>query len=468
MSEPPRDPDLTQRVALPEPSPAPAPDPTAAPSPESPTVALPVPEPTATMPAVPEPTATMPVPDKTVALSVPERTALLPALPPMFTPPPELPAPSLGLPAPAPAPPPAPEPAAVAPPVAPAPAAPTARPPAVPPAMAVAKSPAAPVPPAPAPPEPPFPPPPADRAAPGAPAHAGAAVGEGRAQARRTSPLPFLVVLAVAIAAVLGLIALLGGRGGAPGTEAAAPPASRAVAAAPVAPAPGAAVPALAEELVLVKLRDRRGELAVTNRERVHGLEGVDPAVQRRLARALVAGELALPEDLSGLGSSGVEPGTATAPVATSPVGTRVVDERPLFRWRPAAEPAAYLVTVVDASGQPLAESPALRAEEWRPPRALPRRRTLAWWVESRPRARGAEPERSAVVRFSVLAPEELAWVERELVAGAGSRLVAAVLYAEVGALEEARAAAAELGAANPTSPEIQRLRARLAEAGGS
>jgi hypothetical protein len=444
MSEPPRDPDVTQRVTLPEPSSAPAPEPAAAPSPDSPAAAPAPDSPTVALPAA-APADGMPVPERTVVLGAQERTALLPALPPMFTPPPELPAPTLVLPAPAPEPAPA-----AAPPVAPAPAAP------------VARSPAAPVVAPPAPPVPEPPPAPAAPAPEAVPVRGGAPVGEGRAQAQRRSPLPLLIVLAIAVAAVLGLIALVGGGG--PETEAAAPAAEGAAPAAPA--APEAAVPSVAEELVVVKLRDRQGELAVTSRERVHGLEGVDPAVQRRLARALVTGELALPEELSRLGPTSGGPGAGLG--ALSPSGTRVLDERPTLRWRPAVEPSGYVVTVADASGQTLAESPVLRTEEWRPPRALPRRRTLAWWVETRPRGRGVEPERSAAVRFSVLAPEELAWVERELVAGSGSRLVAAVLYAEVGALEEARAAAAELGQVNPASPEIQRLRSRLAEAGGS
>jgi hypothetical protein len=284
------------------------------------------------------------------------------------------------------------------------------------------------------------------------------ALGEGRAQTARLSPLPFLAVLAAGVAAVLGLFALLGDRGRGEVQEAAAAPA----------PVPSSAAPALAEERVLLVFQDRQGELAVTSEGRVHGLDGVDPVVQRRLARALAAGELALPDDLASLGAGAASSAPASTFVPLAPLGTRVLDERPLFRWRPAAEPAAYVVTVVDASGQPLVVSPALRDEQWRPPRALPRRRTLAWWVETRPRGRGAEPERSAPARFSVLGVEDLAWVERELVAGGGSRLVAAVLYAEVGALDEASGAAAELGAANPASPEIQRLRARLAAAGGS
>ena len=145
-----------------------------------------------------------------------------------------------------------------------------------------------------------------------------------------------------------------------------------------------------------------------------------------------------------------------------APVATRVADERPLLSWTPAAEPTTYLVTVVDASGQMLVTSPPVMATEWRPPRALPGRRALGWYVETRPRGRGAEPLRSALARFAVLGGDERAWLEREIEAGGRSLLLATVLNAEVGAFDDARAAIDELIKANPSSAELARLRERL------
>lgn len=269
----------------------------------------------------------------------------------------------------------------------------------------------------------------------------------GWAQTARPSPVRFLALLAGGLVVVLALGALISRLGS--GRQDAAAAADNAVAAAPAV-------------RVLLTVRDLPGELAITSDERVRGLQGIAAAEERRVARALTAGELPPVTDGAAL-AGGAAALAADAPLRPlAPVATRVADERPLLRWSPAAAPAAYVVTIADASGQVLATSPALADTEWRPSRALPRRRTLTWSVEARPRARGAVAERSAPARFAVLGAEELAWLEREIEAGGRSLLLTAVLQAEVGAFDDARVAIDELAAANPGSAEIARLRDRL------
>jgi hypothetical protein len=291
-------------------------------------------------------------------------------------------------------------------------------------------------------------------AAPKAPAaetpHAPPAV-PGRAQAARPSPLTFFVSLAAGLILLLALISWWSRGGKVPSKV---PSASRTVA-----PEAGAVAP---EVRVLAVVRDLPGELAILSDGHVRGLDAVAEAEQRRVARAVTAGELLPFTDVVALrGSAELLP--ADAPLRPlSPVATRVTDERPLLRWSAATEPGVYVVTVADASGQVLVSSPPLGTTEWQPPRALPKRRALAWFVDTRPRARGAEAQRSALARFSVLGDDEVAWLQREIQAGGRSLLLTAVLDAEVGAFDEARVALDELIAANPASAELARLRERL------
>jgi len=317
-----------------------------------------------------------------------------------------------------------------------APAPPPPPPPAVPPAAAA---------------PPPASPPPATPASPPESAQAAAAprppAVPGRAQVARPSPVRFFALLALGLVVLLALVALLSRGGGRRGPGEAAGPSG--TAAAP-------------EVRVLAVVRDLPGELAILSDGHVRGLDTVAEAEQRRVARAVTTGELS-----PAAGAAALRGGADAVPVSAplrllAPVATRVSDERPLLRWTPAEEAGAYVVTVADAGGQVLATSPPLAATEWRPPRALPRQRTLDWFVETRPRGRGAEPVRSAVAHFAVLGGEEVAWLEREIEAGARSLLLTAVLEAEVGAFDDARAALDELIAANPASPELARLRERL------
>jgi anti-sigma factor RsiW len=207
--------------------------------------------------------------------------------------------------------------------------------------------------------------------------------------------------------------------------------------------------------------------------DRLEGLPGLSGNVARRVARALATGELPAAEGAARLGSRPVT-GAATGPSAelVAPVATGIVAEAPRFVFRVAPEVRAVRVVVVDPAdptGTVFADSGELAAArgDWVPERALPRGRVLAWQLELRAgRQRNRLP---AIVeeapRFRLVPADEVAFAEREISAAHGSRLVAAVLYAELGAYEEARAAFAEVARENPGSAAVARLAAGLAAA---
>lgn len=131
-----------------------------------------------------------------------------------------------------------------------------------------------------------------------------------------------------------------------------------------------------------------------------------------------------------------------------SPAGVVLEDARPELRWK-ASEGATFTVSVYDGEKE-VARSEPLKESRWRPARALPRGRTLAWQVEV---ARGndlqilpAPPAPPAL--FRIVTENE----QRELREAVGSfpaePLLHAVLYARAGlrsnAVEALRRAAAE------------------------
>ncbi|MFN7941404.1 MAG: hypothetical protein U0X73_07375 [Thermoanaerobaculia bacterium] len=233
------------------------------------------------------------------------------------------------------------------------------------------------------------------------------------------------------------------------------------------APVVAGAPAATAAAHVVLTLRDTPGTLALLSDGSIAGLPGIAEATGRKLARALASGELPVPGELP---TSHVELPDAALPapdlVALAPIATRVLDERPWFRWTPWSEARTYRVIVYDERAGVVVESPELRnATDWRPPRPLPRGRSLYWRVAARDRA-GTERSAPSVPAmegaFALVSPEELAWYEREVDAARGAKLVAAALAAELGARDDAAAALGDLVAANPPSPLLARLLGEL------
>ena len=224
----------------------------------------------------------------------------------------------------------------------------------------------------------------------------------------------------------------------------------------------GAAVATPSGPSIVTDLRDRAGRIALLDDGSVRGLDGVAPNVLTAVASALATGHLPESPELAGLQRSQTpDPALVPGPRLLAPVGVRVLTEQPLFRWQEAPEFATVQVGILDASGVELQSSPRLTGGEWRPTRALPRSRPLVWRLTARPRRSNETP----VVRlasFAVAPPDEIAWLEREIEAAHHARLVAAVLYAQVGALDDASPALDELARRNPGANLATRLRADL------
>ncbi len=259
----------------------------------------------------------------------------------------------------------------------------------------------------------------------------------------RWHPSPWLLA-GVGVGVVLLLVlAIAFGRG-----RTIAPDANGTTVAAPVGPS------------IVTELRDRAGRIALLDDGSVRGLDGVAPNVLSAVASALATGRLPESTELAGLQRGQTpDPAIVPGPRLLAPVGVRVLTEQPLFRWQDDPEVASVQVGILDASGVELQTSPRLTGSEWRPARALPRSRPLVWRLAARPR-RGNETPAVRLASFAVVPPDEIAWLEREIETSHAARLVAAVLYAQVGALDDAGLALDELARRNPGASVVTRLRA--------
>ena len=145
------------------------------------------------------------------------------------------------------------------------------------------------------------------------------------------------------------------------------------------------------------------------------------------------------------------------------PVGTVVVQDRPVFRWKFFADATGYVVSVYDQQSRKLVESPLLTSTDWAPPEPLPRGVVLKWQVVARTRTgtqqtpSDGEPE----ARFQVIEQATFDRIEAMRRDFPGNPLLLAALYANAGALDAAEdhVKAVEPGKAQPYRESIGNIR---------
>lgn len=233
--------------------------------------------------------------------------------------------------------------------------------------------------------------------------------------------------------------------------------------------ASNAAPPATtADTMALLRLRDAGGVLALGADGTLGGagLAGVPDDLRARVAAALRSGRPAVPDEVRDLGApaltlmGGGDAGGGRFAVL-APLATVVRSDRPTFRWSAHAGARAYVVSVFDQDLNRRASSGETRGTLWECTLALERGRTYLWQVAALTSGGGrvvapAPPQPEA--RFRVLASDAAAALRERLRASGGSHLVAGVLLAEAGVLDDAERELRQLVAANPGSPEAQRL----------
>lgn len=210
------------------------------------------------------------------------------------------------------------------------------------------------------------------------------------------------------------------------------------------------------------------GDLRVarTAEGRLEGLSSLDPGMRDAVAAAL-AGTLPTPSGVAALQPAAATVlGTADAApyAALSPRGTRILTDRPTFRWTAHPMARTYEVAVFDPDLRKQVASGPVAATEWTSTRPLPRGRTYLWQVTALAGGRRvtvpAPPAPEA--RFEVADPRVVAEVEARRAQAPTSHLVATLAEVQAGLLDDAEAELRALAADNPGSPEVARLRAAL------
>jgi hypothetical protein len=250
-----------------------------------------------------------------------------------------------------------------------------------------------------------------------------------------------------------------------PSTDAAGPP--------PAAPSQTPAVPpaaaAAAHAVPAVSLQDQRGPVGLDGNGNLLGLDGVPPGEATSIAAALQHGSLEVPDEvrtLSTIPKSIAMDDNAAGMALTSGASTCVRTTRPTLSWQPVEGAQVYTVVLFNAQGRPLYYGGPTSETSWTPPAPLQRGVIYTWRVgayrpsetqTARRVGAGATPPPSeklagAATRFKVIDAPSATALERALRAAPGSRVVAGVLYARAGLLDDAGREFKALAAANPDS----------------
>jgi hypothetical protein len=142
------------------------------------------------------------------------------------------------------------------------------------------------------------------------------------------------------------------------------------------------------------------------------------------------------------------------------PVGMRVAEDRPTFRWKSLPGAAGYTLAVFDINLRRIVQSPRLDRTVWTPDQHLPPAATYVWQVIAR---KGgvefivpAPPLPPA--KFDILSETEVIQLAREKQASAGSHLLMGIAYSRLGLMRDAAREFRALVDENPGAPAATRL----------
>lgn len=212
---------------------------------------------------------------------------------------------------------------------------------------------------------------------------------------------------------------------------------------------------------IVVTLNDGDGQVTL---DQDGNVAGAPPEHQQTVKQTLIAQQIRTPPILSELiGKSGVLMGPADNghPIALlSPVGTMVISDRPVFRWRALEGAEGYVVKIYDADFNEVAASPQLSRTVWTATPLLQRGRTYSWQVMAR--AGGKEivsPVKPAPdAKFMVVNQTKASELIHAKSASANSHLTLGILYGQAGLLDDAEREFQALLRANPQSALVQKL----------
>lgn len=213
-----------------------------------------------------------------------------------------------------------------------------------------------------------------------------------------------------------------------------------------------------------LELQDGDGSIALDKEGRIEGLEKLPEHLQQTVRSALIEQRILEPRGMAELSA---RPGTLLGESSDGlpfrlrePVGKVVQNTRPVFRWEPLAGAQSYRVIITDAQLNEVAASGPLTTTTWKTPRTLKPGETYSWQVSAL--KDGAEV-RSPVMpagqaKFRIADARHMEVLRRARMAYPRSHLLAGLLYARAGLLDDAEREFQMLSRANPQSSIARKL----------
>ena len=203
------------------------------------------------------------------------------------------------------------------------------------------------------------------------------------------------------------------------------------------------------------EIYDRRLKYGLDARGKNYGLDDLPREIRGEMADALrgkrINRKLVLDEfddTVMELRGDTLEKGEI---LLTGPVGTLIIQDRPLLKWRQIKDATSYVVDIVDESLNPIAQSGNLSSPEWSVDITLKRDTVYLWQVSAYRNNERIEFDQNRIGKFKVISDEKLKQVEiarREY----SSHLAMAVFYIKEGLLDDARSELQKLISRNPQS----------------
>ncbi len=185
---------------------------------------------------------------------------------------------------------------------------------------------------------------------------------------------------------------------------------------------------------------------------------------------AMYSGGLHIPEAIAGMEAGPIQLRSTTdvkpsALHVISPQATAVVEDTPVFRWT-SVDGASYTISIYDDQFHAMESASGLKVTEWRPDKPLRRGAVYRWEVRA---VKGkhadlapapTEPE----ARFSVLGVAVTQRLAEARTAMTHAPLAMGILYADAGALDDAKRELADAVATNDLNQKglAERLLAKL------
>ena len=227
-------------------------------------------------------------------------------------------------------------------------------------------------------------------------------------------------------------------------------------------------VPEPSKDHALIVVYDGHGELVLTQRGRLEGLEELPPDLRESIERALVTRRLPASPALTGwyAGASNVRGGPDAqadfAPVA--PTNVVVESDRPEFRWRALDAAQDYTVTVYDSNSRQVATSGPVTGTAWTTPTPLARGDTYSWQISALKDGQNVISPKPPLpeARFKVLDQPAVTMLARLRETVGNSHLAMGVFYWKHGLIPESEREFQALAKANPKSDVVKALLANI------